>query len=195
IDATLAGRAFAAIAIQEADTGAGRRLWLPLLDGAERPGVLGLTLPRVGDARGKRCSWLATLVAEMILSKDQYTDGYSLARRRQPMSPAAETYAAVDQAIATQFGGERFVTGQLAQLDCLTGRLQWVNAGHPLPLLVRRGKGGDPPALPPPAGGGGSTPAPPCPCWCGGPRWSTPWPVTRSRRWASASVNRRSPRR
>jgi hypothetical protein len=29
----------------------------------------------------------------------------------------------VDQAIATQFGGERFVTGQLAQLDCVTGRL------------------------------------------------------------------------
>jgi hypothetical protein len=140
IDATLAGRAFAAIAIQEADTGAGRRLWLPLLDGAERLGVLGLTLPRVDDALRKRCSWLATLVAEMILSKDQYTDGYSLARRRQPMSPAAETYAAVDQAIATRFGGERFVTGQLAQLDCLTGRLQWVNAGHPLPLLVRRAK-------------------------------------------------------
>jgi Stage II sporulation protein E (SpoIIE) len=219
IDATLAGRAFSAIAAQEADTGAGRRLWLPLLDGAERLGVLGLTLPRVDDPLRKRCSWLATLIAEMILSKDQYTDGYSLARRRQPMSPAAEmqwqllppltfatpqlviagllepayevagdafdyalngdtahlavidpvghdltasllaavtvgsyrhsrragldlasTHAAMDQTIATQFGGERFVTGQLAQLDCLTGRLQWVNAGHPLPLLVRRAK-------------------------------------------------------
>jgi serine phosphatase RsbU (regulator of sigma subunit) len=219
IDATLAGRAFAAIAVQEADTGAGRRLWLPLLDGAERLGVLGLTLPRVDDALRKRCSWLATLIAELLLSKNQYTDSYSLARRRQPMSPAAEmqwqllppltfvtsrvviagllepayevagdafdyalngdtthlavidpvghdltatvlaavavgsyrhsrraglglaeTYAAMDQAIATQFGGERFVTGQLAQLDCLTGRLQWLNAGHPLPLLVRRAK-------------------------------------------------------
>ena len=219
IDATLAGRAFAALAVQEADTGAGRRLWLPLLDGAERLGVLGLTLPRVDDALRKRCSWLAALVAEMILSKDQYTDNYSLTRRRQPMSPAAEmqwqllppltfvtprvviagllepayevagdafdyalngdtahlaivdpvghdltatvlaavtvgsyrhsrragldlaaTHAAMDETIATQFGGERFVTGQLAQLDCRTGRLQWVNAGHPLPLLVRRAK-------------------------------------------------------
>ena len=71
IDATLAGRAFAAIAIQEADTGAGRRLWLPLLDGAERLGVLGLTLPRVDDALRKRCSWLATLVAEMILARNR----------------------------------------------------------------------------------------------------------------------------
>jgi hypothetical protein len=49
IDTTLAGRAFAAIAVQEADLESGRRLWLPLLDGAERLGVLGLTLPSVDD--------------------------------------------------------------------------------------------------------------------------------------------------
>ena len=61
IDTTLAGRAYAAIAVQEADTGAGRRLWLPLLDGAERLGVLGLTLPSVDDPLRKRCGWLATL--------------------------------------------------------------------------------------------------------------------------------------
>jgi serine phosphatase RsbU (regulator of sigma subunit) len=47
------------------------------------------------------------------------------------------TYAAADQTIAALFGGERFVTGQLARLDCVTGRLHWLNAGHPLPLLVR----------------------------------------------------------
>jgi serine phosphatase RsbU (regulator of sigma subunit) len=219
IDTTLAGRAFTAIATQEADSGAGRRLWLPLLDGAERLGVLGLTLPSVDDPLRKRCSWLATLVAELILSKDQLTDGYALTRRRQSMGLPAEmqwqllppltfvtprvviagllepayevagdafdyalngdtahlavidpvghdliasvlaavtvgsyrhsrragldleaTHAAMDQAIAAQFGGERFVTGQLAQLDCVTGRLQWVNSGHPLPLLVRRAK-------------------------------------------------------
>jgi Stage II sporulation protein E (SpoIIE) len=219
IDTTLAGRAFAAIAVQEADAGAGRRLWLPLLDGAERLGVLGLILPRIDDPLRKRCRWLATLVAELLMSKDQYTDGYSSTRRRQPMSPAAEmqwqllppltfvtprvviagllepayevagdafdyalngdiahlavidpvghdltasvlaavtvgsyrhsrrvgldlapTYAAMDQTIAAQFGGERFVTGQLAQLHCGTGRLRWLNAGHPLPLLVRGAK-------------------------------------------------------
>jgi hypothetical protein len=90
IDATLAGRAFSAIAVQEAAAESGRRLWLPLLDGAERLGVLGLTLPSVDDALRVRCTWLATLVAELILSKDQYTDTYSLTRRRRPMSPAAE---------------------------------------------------------------------------------------------------------
>jgi Stage II sporulation protein E (SpoIIE) len=51
-----------------------------------------------------------------------------------------DTHAAMDQLIATQFGGETFVTGQLAQLDCATGRLQWLNTGHPRPLLVRRAK-------------------------------------------------------
>jgi hypothetical protein len=219
IDTTLAGRAFTALAVQETDTGAGIRLWLPLLDGAERLGVLGLTLPAADDTRREQSTWLATLVAELLMTKGQYTDSYFLARRRKPMSLAAEmqwqllppltfvtphvviagllepayevagdafdyalngstahlavidpvghdltasvlaavtvgtyrhsrraglsladTYTAVDQAIATQFGGERFVTGQLAQLDCATGRLQWLNAGHPLPLLVRRAK-------------------------------------------------------
>jgi hypothetical protein len=219
IDTTLAGRAYGTIAAQEVDSGAGRRLWLPLLDGAERLGVLGLTLPSIDGPLRERCDWLATLVAELLVSKDQYTDRYSLTRRRQPMSPAAEmqwqllppltfatprvviagllepayevagdafdyalngdtahlavidpvghdltasvlaavtvgsyrhsrragldlaaTHATLDQTIATHFGGERFVTGQLAQLDCGTGRLQWVNAGHPLPLLVRGAK-------------------------------------------------------
>ncbi|HEV3497103.1 MAG TPA: PP2C family protein-serine/threonine phosphatase [Actinomycetes bacterium] len=219
IDTTLAGRAFAAIAVQEADLESGRRLWLPLLDGAERLGVLGLTLPSVDDPLRERCRWLATLVAELLVAKDQYTDTYSMVRRRQDMSLAAEmqwqllppltlvtprvviagllepayevagdafdyavngdiahlavidpvghdltasvlaavtvgsyrhsrrtgldlaaAHAAMDETIAAQFGGERFVTGQLAQLDCGTGRLQWINAGHPLPLLVRGAK-------------------------------------------------------
>jgi hypothetical protein len=219
IDTTLAGRAFAAVAVQAADGGPAQRLWLPLLDGAERLGVLGLTLPAVDEALRLRCTWLATLVAELLMTKGQYTDTYFLTRRRHPMGVAAEmqwqllppltfvtprvviagllepayevagdafdyalngdtahlaiidpvghdltasvlaavtlgsyrhsrraglgladTRAAMDQTIAAQFGGERFVTGQLAQLDCSTGRLQWLNVGHPLPLLVRRAK-------------------------------------------------------
>jgi len=51
-----------------------------------------------------------------------------------------ETYEAVDVAINGQFAGERFATGLLAELDCETGLLRWVSAGHPPPLLLRRGK-------------------------------------------------------
>ncbi|MEU2440001.1 GAF domain-containing SpoIIE family protein phosphatase [Streptomyces rubradiris] len=49
----------------------------------------------------------------------------------------SEIYAFMDRAVARQFGPEHFVTAQMTQLDTTTGRMQWVNAGHPPPLLVR----------------------------------------------------------
>src|SRR3954470_8797156 len=45
--------------------------------------------------------------------------------------------AAVDAAIAGQFGDSQFATAVLARLDVDTGRLRWINAGHPAPLIVR----------------------------------------------------------
>jgi serine phosphatase RsbU (regulator of sigma subunit) len=51
-----------------------------------------------------------------------------------------DLYAAMDRAIAEQFGDERFVTVQMAHLDVGSGRLRWVNAGHPHPLLLRGGR-------------------------------------------------------
>ena len=38
------------------------------------------------------------------------------------------------------FPGSAFVTGVLADLDLASGRLRFVNAGHPPPLLLRDGK-------------------------------------------------------
>jgi Stage II sporulation protein E (SpoIIE) len=49
-------------------------------------------------------------------------------------------HQALDTAISDQCGGEGFVTGQLARLELTTGTLSIVNAGHPLPLLVRGGR-------------------------------------------------------
>ncbi len=46
----------------------------------------------------------------------------------------------LDEVIQRQFDGESFVTGQLARLALRSGRLTWINAGHPPPLLVRDGK-------------------------------------------------------
>ena len=48
-----------------------------------------------------------------------------------------DTYQAMDEVIADQFGDSKFVTGQLAQLHLGTGRLQCLNAGHPQPLRLR----------------------------------------------------------
>jgi serine phosphatase RsbU (regulator of sigma subunit) len=50
-----------------------------------------------------------------------------------------DTFRAIDEVVAEQFGPERFVTGQLGRLELSTGCLTWVNAGHPRPLLLRRG--------------------------------------------------------
>ncbi|QJT07029.1 serine/threonine-protein phosphatase [Streptomyces asoensis] len=49
----------------------------------------------------------------------------------------AEIYAFMDRAVAEQFGPDHFVTAQMMRLDTATGRFQWVNAGHPAPLLIR----------------------------------------------------------
>jgi len=52
----------------------------------------------------------------------------------------ADLYAAMDFALADQFEPDRFATAQMAALDVVSGRLRWVNAGHPPPLLLRAGR-------------------------------------------------------
>lgn len=59
--------------------------------------------------------------------------------RRAKLS-LADTAAALDRTIAEQFGGERFVTGWLGELDCASGHLAYVNAGHPAAHILRDGK-------------------------------------------------------
>ena len=46
----------------------------------------------------------------------------------------------MNAAVADAFGGEGFITALLAELDTATGHLSWVSAGHPPPLLLRRGR-------------------------------------------------------
>ncbi|MFC9702362.1 PP2C family protein-serine/threonine phosphatase [Streptomyces sp. NPDC056943] len=50
----------------------------------------------------------------------------------------SEIYLFMDRAVAEQFAPDHFVTAQMMRLDTDTGRLQWVNAGHPAPMLIRR---------------------------------------------------------
>ena len=59
---------------------------------------------------------------------------------RREGQPLGVIHDRLDGVLADQFGGERFVTGQLARLDVRSGALTWTNAGHPLPLQVRRGR-------------------------------------------------------
>jgi hypothetical protein len=64
-------------------------------------------------------------------------NSYRHSRRRDLGLQA--TVAELNRTIADQFGCERFVTGVLGRLDCMSGRMEWVSAGHPAPLLVRQG--------------------------------------------------------
>jgi stage II sporulation SpoE-like protein len=72
----------------------------------------------------------------------------------------ADLYGLMDAAIDGQFGPDQFVTAQMMHLDIATGHLQWVNAGHPAPLLIRDRRVVSPLESPTtlPAGFGGATP-------------------------------------
>ena len=90
VDGSAAGEAFRTEAIVE-EAGAGRtRLWLPILDSAERVGVLGTTLDVVDDAAIRDWSALAALVGELVITKSRYGDSLILARRVHPVTVAAE---------------------------------------------------------------------------------------------------------
>jgi serine phosphatase RsbU (regulator of sigma subunit) len=216
VDASMAGRAFRNIELVPAHGG---RLWIPLLDGTQRVGVLGVLAPQVQPVTIARLRALASLVALLVVGKQQQSDTYARLMRSQPMSRSAEfiwplmpplafaredivicgvlepaydiagdavDYAiagslahlsifdamghdqaagltvalatgacrnsrrqgaglversrAIDAAIAEQFARRRFATGIMADLDCATGMLTWVNCGHPPPLLIRGGR-------------------------------------------------------
>jgi hypothetical protein len=219
IDDSPAGGAFLSDTMTELTIDGGVRMFVPLLGGTERVGVLAFTAhdPSADDRRLARR--FAGLVADVMVAKGGYTDRFFQARRQYPVSLSAELqwsllpplmmncpqvsvagilepaydvagdsfdyalnddvlqvaiidamghgldaavmasvavaayrharradhdllalYAAMNHAILEQFDVDRFVTALLACLDVTTGRLSWLNAGHPRPLLVRGGR-------------------------------------------------------
>jgi hypothetical protein len=225
---TLAGRSFRTTSILRS-AGEGEGLWLPLLDGTERLGVMGMTFPdgAITEETVTVCERYAHLVALLLVTKAAYGDAVQLTRRRRRMTIAAEllwelvppmvfatdrlvlagllepcydnggdafdyavnedvlhlavldamghglpaagvaafalsayrhsrrggydlqqTYAAMDEAVGDQFPGERYVTAVIAELDLDSGRLSWISAGHPPPLIIRDGRHALPLAAP-----------------------------------------------
>jgi serine/threonine protein phosphatase PrpC len=220
---TLAGRAFRTTTIVRAarEAGDGERLWVPLLDGTERLGIVGMSFTdgTPADETLAICERYAHLVALLLVTKGAYGDSVELTRRRHRMTIASEllwalvpplvfatdrlvvagllepcydnggdafdyaangdtlslavfdamghglaaagiaafalsayrhsrrggcdlltTYEAMDAAVGEQFLGERYVTALIAELDLDTGRLAWISAGHPPPLVIRDGR-------------------------------------------------------
>ncbi len=196
----------------------GVRLFMPMLDGSDRVGVLALTLPRVDDNDRRLAQRIAGLTADLVVTKSGYTDTFARTRMSSPMSLSAhlqwqmlppmvmttpdvalagalepaydvggdsfdyaldehtlhlavfdamghgveaatmatlliaayrhgrlndsglpDMYAEMDSVMADSFPG-RFATALIGQLDTVTGRLTWINAGHPPGLLIRGGR-------------------------------------------------------
>jgi len=222
VEGTIAGRAFKTTSIHRSlsEEGDGQRLWLPLLDGTERLGVIEMSFEEaIAERTITVCERYAHMTAMLIATKAAYGDTFEVKRRQRPMTIASEmlwqltpplvfatdrlvlagmlepcydnggdaldyavndgvlhvsvldamghglaaagvaafalsayrhsrrrgcglleTYAAMDDAVGDQFPGERYVTAVIAQLHLQTGRLTWISAGHPPPLIIRDGR-------------------------------------------------------
>ena len=137
VEGTLAGRAFTDSSTHVTTIEGTTTLWVPLLDGTERLGVLQTWFRRVdpGDAALREdAAAFASVLAEVLMARQAYGDNVEQARRRLPMSLAAEmqwaqlpplTFATRDVAIAAilapayEVAGDSFdysVTGDVAQV-------------------------------------------------------------------------------
>lgn len=93
IDSTIGGDAYRRVRTNHGradDVPGGHRLWIPLVDGTERLGVLELTTTDASPDMQARCQSLASLVALMLVSKGVYSDTYARIRRRHDMALQAE---------------------------------------------------------------------------------------------------------
>jgi serine phosphatase RsbU (regulator of sigma subunit) len=89
----MAGRAYRTVTVQPVRAGDSRdayQVWIPLVDGTERLGVLGLTVSDVSEAMLARYRTLASLAGLMVMAKSRYSDTYAQAERSREMALQAE---------------------------------------------------------------------------------------------------------
>lgn len=94
LDGTMAGRALRTITPQHGTLGEGPRLWVPIIDGVERIGVLDVRVPDRQDLDDptlhEQCWWLAHLAGHLITALGDYGDAVDRVRRTEPRTVAAE---------------------------------------------------------------------------------------------------------
>ncbi len=119
MEGTLAGRAFSTLSPQW--SGDGGLLWIPLVEGNERLGVVGYELAgAAGDDIMELLLKLTAQAAELTVTKGKYGDFFEYFRRRQPMSIAADL--AWQLLPPLTFGSDRVViSGALAPAYDLGG--------------------------------------------------------------------------
>jgi hypothetical protein len=90
IDGSWPGRAFTQDARIEQELPDGSvRLYLPMLDGSDRVGVLAFTLAGVDDNDRRLAQRVAGLTADLVVTKSMYTGTFAQVRAAAPMSLSA----------------------------------------------------------------------------------------------------------
>jgi serine phosphatase RsbU (regulator of sigma subunit) len=99
IDSTLAGRAYQTVTIQSAPVrdsgGQGYHVWIPIVDGTARLGVMNLTVADVSETMLDRYRALASLVGLMTEAKARYSEEYAQTQRSREMALQAEVIWAI----------------------------------------------------------------------------------------------------
>jgi hypothetical protein len=94
VDATLPGRAYCEVRTLTSRRDDQVRLWVPLLDGVERLGLLEVVLDGDLDDQDpslhEQCRWLSYLTGHLVTAVTSYGDHLDAVRRTRPRSPAAE---------------------------------------------------------------------------------------------------------
>lgn len=85
VEGSTAGWAYRTISSRVADAGDGLVVWIPLVDGAERLGVLGVRTASLDGLLMRRGRMLAHLLAMLITSKRAYSDWLAARTRTTPM--------------------------------------------------------------------------------------------------------------
>ena len=86
---TMAGRAFLTRAPVSAERPDGTRVWVPIVEGSDRTGVLAMTVADVDDETLEECRDIGILAGYLIAAHTRCTDVFQLHRRRKAMSLAA----------------------------------------------------------------------------------------------------------
>ncbi|GAA0587592.1 PP2C family protein-serine/threonine phosphatase [Streptomyces crystallinus] len=91
IDTSIAGWCYRTVSLRMEDVETGVLcLWLPVVDGSERLGVLGVRTRSVDAVRLRRCRMLTQVVAMAITSKRAYSDSFARKARAERMRLPAE---------------------------------------------------------------------------------------------------------
>jgi serine phosphatase RsbU (regulator of sigma subunit) len=89
ITTTMAGKAFIDGAPVVAERDEDARIWVPIVEGSDRTGVLGVTVPAATPDVVARCEELGRFAGYLIATHARATDLYHLGRRRRPLSVGA----------------------------------------------------------------------------------------------------------